>query len=105
MGTPLIELNGVSKSFTLHNQGGITLPVLSCIDLTVASGECVVISGPSGAGKSSLLKCIYGNKTVHSEKSKNNKQNVVHIFRYVVCLGVKSHALPLLYYVATIPIS
>lgn len=61
MGTPLIELNGVSKSFTLHNQGGITLPVLSCIDLTVASGECVVISGPSGAGKSSLLKCIYGN--------------------------------------------
>jgi len=61
MGTPFIQVEGISKSFTLHNQGGITLPVLDRVDLTVRSGECIVITGPSGAGKSSLLKCIYGN--------------------------------------------
>jgi len=59
--TPSLEIRGLVKSFRLHNQGGVTLPVLNGLDLVVNAGECVVLSGPSGAGKSTLLRCIYGN--------------------------------------------
>ena len=51
----------LGKSFTLHLQGGVTLPVLHGVDLVVAPGECVALSGPSGAGKSTLMRCLYGN--------------------------------------------
>ena len=47
--------------FTLHNQGGIRLPVLDAVDFTASAGECLVLAGPSGAGKSTLLRCLYGN--------------------------------------------
>lgn len=49
------------KTFVLHLQGGITLPVLKGIDLEVGAGECVGLSGPSGVGKSTLLRILYGN--------------------------------------------
>ncbi|APF37764.1 phosphonate C-P lyase system protein PhnL [Chelatococcus daeguensis] len=58
---PLIALDDVSKSFTLHLRGGLELAVVSDVSLAVAAGECVVLGGPSGAGKSSILKMIYGN--------------------------------------------
>jgi len=57
----LIDVRGLDKSFRLHNQGGLVIPVLRGLDLTVGSGECVVLAGPSGAGKSTLLRCLYGN--------------------------------------------
>jgi alpha-D-ribose 1-methylphosphonate 5-triphosphate synthase subunit PhnL len=57
---PLV-VDGLRKTFTLHTQGGLELPVLRGVDLTVASGECVALADPSGAGKSTLLRCIYGN--------------------------------------------
>ena len=51
----------ISKSFVLHHQGSVELPVMSAVDLTVEAGECVGLVGPSGAGKSSLMRMVYGN--------------------------------------------
>jgi len=59
--TPMIELSNAEKTFTMHLQGGVRLPVVRGVSFRVNAGECVVLSGPSGAGKSSILKMIYGN--------------------------------------------
>ena len=59
--TPMIEVRGLGKMFTLHNQGGIRLPVLDAVDFDAAAGDCLVLAGPSGTGKSTLLRCLYGN--------------------------------------------
>lgn len=56
-----LELSGVAKTFTVHLQGGLRLPVLHDLAFAAKPGECVVLTGPSGAGKSSILKLIYGN--------------------------------------------
>jgi alpha-D-ribose 1-methylphosphonate 5-triphosphate synthase subunit PhnL len=57
----MIELSNVSKTFTLHNQGGAVLEVMRGADLHVPAGECVALTGASGAGKSTLMRIIYGN--------------------------------------------
>jgi polar amino acid transport system ATP-binding protein len=49
--TPLLEVRGVRKSFG-------DLEVLKGVDLTVETGETVVVLGRSGSGKSTLLRCI-----------------------------------------------
>lgn len=59
--SPRLTLKSVGKSFQMHLQGGVTLPVVNNVVLDVNAGECVVLGGPSGAGKSSILKMIYGN--------------------------------------------
>lgn len=59
--TPMIEVRGLGKMFTLHNQGGIRLPVLEAVDFDATAGDCLVLAGPSGTGKSTLLRCLYGN--------------------------------------------
>jgi alpha-D-ribose 1-methylphosphonate 5-triphosphate synthase subunit PhnL len=59
--SPPLQLTGVAKTFTMHLQGGIRLPVVAGVEFNVEAGECVALSGPSGAGKSSVLKMIFGN--------------------------------------------
>ncbi|MXP63396.1 phosphonate C-P lyase system protein PhnL [Roseomonas sp. M0104] len=59
--SPALRTEGLGKSFRLHLQGGLRIPVLVDVDLAVAPGECVVLAGPSGAGKSTLMRCLYGN--------------------------------------------
>jgi alpha-D-ribose 1-methylphosphonate 5-triphosphate synthase subunit PhnL len=66
MTIPMLRTEGLSKSFTLHLQDGATIPVLRDIDLTIAAGECVVLSGPSGTGKSTLMRSLYGNYRAES---------------------------------------
>lgn len=58
---PMLTLRDVTKTFTLHLQGGARLDVVRGLSLSVAAGECVVLAGKSGAGKSSVLRMIYGN--------------------------------------------
>ncbi|MEI4195439.1 phosphonate C-P lyase system protein PhnL [Roseovarius sp. E0-M6] len=62
----MIELNNVSKTFTLHNQGGAVIEVISDVSFAVAKGECVALTGASGAGKSTLMRMIYGNYLTQS---------------------------------------
>ncbi len=61
MTQPMLRAEGVAKGFTLHLRGGLRIPVLADVTLTVHAGECVVLSGPSGAGKSTLMRSLYGN--------------------------------------------
>lgn len=55
----LIEFQGFNKFFGEQQ-------VLKGIDLSVQSGEVVVILGPSGCGKSTLLRCLNGLEMAHS---------------------------------------
>lgn len=57
---PALQILGIEKSFTLHLQGGIAIPVFDRAGLAVDRGECVVLHGASGLGKSTLLKLVYG---------------------------------------------
>jgi alpha-D-ribose 1-methylphosphonate 5-triphosphate synthase subunit PhnL len=60
----MILVEGVAKSFTLHNRGGAVIAVLEGAGLRVAPGECVVLTGASGCGKSTVMRMIYGNYLV-----------------------------------------
>jgi alpha-D-ribose 1-methylphosphonate 5-triphosphate synthase subunit PhnL len=57
----MILIENLSKSFTLHNQGGAMIPVMAGAALTVQAGECVGLTGQSGSGKSTLMRMVYGN--------------------------------------------
>ena len=59
--TAMIDITNADKTFILHLQGGVELPVVRGVSFHAEPGECVVLSGPSGAGKSSILKMIFGN--------------------------------------------
>ena len=55
----ILEINDLSKSFTLHNQRK-NIHAVSNITITVKKGEFIGITGKSGSGKSTILKSIYG---------------------------------------------
>jgi len=62
----MIELENVSKTFTLHNQGSAVIDVINDVSFRVSAGECVALTGASGAGKSTLMRMIYGNYLTQS---------------------------------------
>lgn len=57
----VIQVEDLGKSFTLHTQGGVVIPVFGGLDLEVRAGECVALHGPSGCGKSTLMRALYAN--------------------------------------------
>jgi alpha-D-ribose 1-methylphosphonate 5-triphosphate synthase subunit PhnL len=61
MNQVMLHTDALAKTFTLHLQGGVRIPVLSGIGLELRAGECIVLSGPSGVGKSTLMRSLYGN--------------------------------------------
>lgn len=62
----MFDLKDVRKTFTLHNQGGAVISVLSGASMQVTRGECVALTGASGAGKSTLMRMLYGNYRAQS---------------------------------------
>jgi len=52
-GTPLLEVEGVSKTFG-------SLEALSSVSFAVPAGQIVGLLGPNGAGKSTTMKAILG---------------------------------------------
>jgi alpha-D-ribose 1-methylphosphonate 5-triphosphate synthase subunit PhnL len=54
----LLKISNLCKTFRLHVQGGVEIPVFNGLELTLMRGEVLAVTGPSGAGKSSLLKLI-----------------------------------------------
>lgn len=73
----LLKVNSISKTFTLHNQGGVNINALNNFELELKKGECLVLSGPSGAGKSSVLKLLYGNYKLTSGEIKVLHKNEI----------------------------
>ena len=57
--TPVLSVQGLSKTFTLHILGGKRVDAIKEVSFDLASGQCIAVVGSSGAGKSTLLKCIY----------------------------------------------
>jgi iron(III) transport system ATP-binding protein len=55
--TDSAKLTGIGKTFVAKSR---TVHAVKDIDLSIRSGEYVVILGPSGCGKSTLLRCIAG---------------------------------------------
>ncbi len=53
--SPLLELQGVSKS---HRLGESEVEVLHDVDLAIDEGEFVAIMGPSGSGKTTCLEIL-----------------------------------------------
>lgn len=64
---PLLDIQDVSKGFTLHAAGR---RVSGCehISMRVGHGEFVGVTGRSGSGKSTILKCIYRTNLPESGK-------------------------------------
>ena len=73
---PLIELEGISKSYQM---GDITISALKDISLKIEKGTFVSIIGPSGSGKSTMLNLIGCLDLPSSGSLKVVEKEVVHL--------------------------
>lgn len=56
-----VSVRGLTKTFTLHAQGGTVIEAFRDLNLDAMPGECLALHGPSGSGKSTLLRSLYAN--------------------------------------------
>jgi alpha-D-ribose 1-methylphosphonate 5-triphosphate synthase subunit PhnL len=67
---PLLDIQHLNKSFTMHILQGKIIEALVDVNFVVNKGEIIGLTGKSGSGKSSLMKCIY--RTYLSDGGKIN---------------------------------
>jgi len=86
--SPIVSVRSLNHYF---GQGALRRPVLSDINLTIQSGEIVILSGPSGSGKTTLLTLIGGLRSVQEgslvvleqELRQANEDQLVHTRRQI----------------------
>src|SRR4051812_7431724 len=60
MGPPDSPVFEVRNLFKAYLQGSVTVPALCGVELTVPTGQFLVVAGSSGSGKSTLLHLLGG---------------------------------------------
>ena len=55
MTKPVLEINGIGKTYTI---GNVIVDALRSVDLHIEKGEYVALMGPSGSGKSTLMNIL-----------------------------------------------
>ncbi|WP_433730016.1 ATP-binding cassette domain-containing protein [Actinoplanes sp. CA-051413] len=81
--TPLLELNGIDKSFG-------PVQVLHDVGLSVYPGEVTALVGDNGAGKSTLVKCVSGIYTIDAGTvTFDGNQVAIHTPRDASALGIE----------------
>lgn len=74
---PLVRLEHINKSFSL--EGGLEVPVLKDVSLTINDGDMIAILGPSGSGKSTLMNIIGGLDVATTGNYYFENNNVSHL--------------------------
>ena len=72
--TPVVEINNLGHFF---GEGKLRKQILFEIDLTLRSGEVVIMKGPSGSGKTTLLTLMGGLRSAQSGSLKVLAQELV----------------------------
>lgn len=74
---PLVTLKHLNKSFFLS--GGLEVPVLKDVSLTINDGDMIAILGPSGSGKSTLMNIIGGLDVASTGDYLFEESNISHL--------------------------
>ena len=73
----MFEITQLSKTFHLHTQQQVEIPVVSNVGFAVQPGECVALTGESGSGKSTVMRLIYGNYLARTGSIRVNGTEIV----------------------------
>ena len=86
--SPMLKVQNLAKTFTLHTQNATVLPVFAAINFTLNAKDCIALTGASGAGKSTFMRMIYGNYLCSE-----GTINIYHQNNWVDLVGANPHQL------------